>query len=356
MRILAHAYLMNKQISRLYIIGAGASFIYGLPTLKTLTWDLCEFLEQKDREIIKCAVYEAFNINLKQPKDSPDFEEFLNRLDARALLYLQGNDFDPRSTFRAQAAEIALKGLRDFIHNRCQLAADKIGPYDVLVQSLTEKDALVSFNWDVLLEIAFRRIGKNFIYLETEQSGDNTIFLKPHGSINWYALLDRELLSVDLNLNWDVLGRNLSYYMLFLKDPLGSRDLGESSPFVEVALSRVPAIIPPVASKMLSVGGRPVDGWVENGHERMMKECWSLFRKLVAQANELIVIGYSLPGTDSASIEVLKQFARNNDSLKTKRLMIIDKNPKIIERYRRLVHSNAKLICENFKDFDPKAV
>lgn len=347
---------MQKNIRRLYIIGAGASCPYDLPTLKTLTWDLCEFLDQKDAEILKKVVYEAFNIDLERPDDSPDFEELLNRLDARALLYLHGSDFDTASTIRALAAEIALRGLRDFIYDKCLSVADKYGPYDVLVESLTESDAIVSFNWDVLIEIAFRRIGKVFTYLATERSGNATILLKPHGSINWFALLDRELLAVDLSSNWDVLGQDLSYYMLFLKDPLGSRDLGKSSPMVDYALSRVPAIVPPVASKMLSVGGIPRDGFVDSGHERAMKESWSLFRELATQAHELIVIGYSLPGTDTASIEVLRQFARSNKPQKTKSLMIVDKNPHVLERYRRLVHSDAQMICEDFKEFNPRAV
>jgi hypothetical protein len=33
-----------RKIDRLYVVGAGASCPYGLPTLKTLTWELCNFL------------------------------------------------------------------------------------------------------------------------------------------------------------------------------------------------------------------------------------------------------------------------------------------------------------------------
>jgi hypothetical protein len=41
-----------RKIRRLYIIGAGASFPYGLPTLDTLTWGLCQFLEASESKII----------------------------------------------------------------------------------------------------------------------------------------------------------------------------------------------------------------------------------------------------------------------------------------------------------------
>jgi hypothetical protein len=152
------------------------------------------------------------------------------------------------------------------MNRKCADVEAKVGPYDRLVRSLGKRDAIVSFNWDVLLELAFRRNAIRYFYWH--DSGANTL-LKPHGSINWFALLDRELLSIDIGAtNWDVFGHDLQYYSLFLKDPLGSQDLGKSSAFVEGSLSRIPAIVPPVASKMLSVGGMPSDGFVAGGHER----------------------------------------------------------------------------------------
>lgn len=345
-----------RKIKRLYIIGAGASFPYGLPTLNTLTWDLCQFLEEGESKIIHEAIYETFGVHLNRSDDSPDFEELLNRLDARALSYLPEDSIDILSSARSQAAEIALNGLRKFIIHKCKIAEGIDGPYDRLVKSLTEEDAIVSFNWDVLIELSFRRVGRKFDYLQTDDKEGSTIFLKPHGSINWFALLDRELLAVDLKSNWDVLGHNLSYYMMFLKDPLGSRDLGDSSPFVASALSRVPAIVPPVASKMLSVGGVPRDGFVDGGHEKSMKEIWRLFYEIVQGSTEIVIIGYSLAGTDAASIEVLKRCVKDGNGYMKKRVMIVDKNPQVLERYKYLVHPEANLVCDDFNDFDPEAI
>jgi hypothetical protein len=344
------------KIKRLYIIGAGASFPYGLPTLNTLTWDLSQFLEEEESKIIHEAIYETFNVHLNRSDDSPNFEELLNRLDARALSYLPKDSIDILSSARSQTAEIALNGLRKFIIHKCKIAEGIDGPYDRLVKSLTEEDAIVSFNWDVLIELSFRRIGRKFDYLQTDDKEGSTIFLKPHGSINWFALLDRELLAVDLKSNWDVLGHNLSYYMMFLKDPLASRDVGDSSPFVASALSRVPAIVPPVASKMLSVGGVPRDGFVGGGHEKLMKEIWRLFYEIVQGSTEIVIIGYSLSGTDAASIEVLKRCVKDGNGCMKKRVMIVDKNPEVLERYKYLVHPGANLVCDDFNDFNPEAI
>jgi len=78
----------SHVIDRIYILGAGASVPYGLPTLKTLTWDVAQSLDVPEREIFIRAIRECFGQNLEKPEDSPDFEELLNRLDPRALFYL----------------------------------------------------------------------------------------------------------------------------------------------------------------------------------------------------------------------------------------------------------------------------
>jgi hypothetical protein len=339
------------KIERLYVIGAGASYPYGIPTLKTLTWDLCNFLGKNDRRIFLDAIYECTGIDMKAAKDSPDFESLLDRLDPRALAYLTS---DKAREIRLQAVEIALRGLREFINEKCSDAATKDGPYERLVDSLSERDAIVCFNWDVLPELAFRRNAKPFSYWE---EGDGNVLLKPHGSINWFALLDRELLSVDVgSTNWDVFGHNLQYYLLFLKDPLGSKDLGKSSAFVRIALAGVPAIVPPIASKMLSVGGVPRDGFVESGHEGAMRLIWKTFEGFTTTATQLVIIGYSLPGTDAASISVLRNFAPDAAAQRRKKVMIVDTNPAVVDRYRRLVHPDAKLICDDFSSFDPASV
>jgi hypothetical protein len=221
-----------------------------------------------------------------------------------------------------------------------------------LVLSLTKDDAVVSFNWDVLLEVAFKRHGRSFCYWDN--TGGTTVVLKPHGSINWYALLDREMLSVDTGGNWAVFGNHLTYYMLFLRDPLGSRDLGKST--VDHALASVPAIVPPMASKTLAVGGLASDGFVSSGHERAMVRIWKVFDEFVRHATEIVVIGYSLPGTDGASIALLKNFAPDSALHSTKRLMIVDRDPEVLKRYQRLVHPKAIRVSPDFEKFDPGAL
>src|SRR5437899_4217106 len=106
------------MIERVYWIGAGASVPYGLPTLKTLTWELSQSLSAVDRETLLRAVYECFGVILRKPEDSPDFEEFLNRLDPRALFYLEDTGLGGPNSVRRKAGELALSSLRTFIRDK----------------------------------------------------------------------------------------------------------------------------------------------------------------------------------------------------------------------------------------------
>jgi hypothetical protein len=90
-------------VDRVYIVGAGASVPYGLPTLKTLTWDLCETLNGPERRTFIKAVYEACGVELRGPESSPDFEELLTD-------WIPGRSSTSRG--RATAAPIQLGSAR----------------------------------------------------------------------------------------------------------------------------------------------------------------------------------------------------------------------------------------------------
>jgi hypothetical protein len=51
-------------IERVYLVGAGASVHYGLPTLKTLAWELVKSLDPADRNILLTAIRESFGLEM----------------------------------------------------------------------------------------------------------------------------------------------------------------------------------------------------------------------------------------------------------------------------------------------------
>jgi hypothetical protein len=341
-------------IQRLYVIGAGASVPYGLPTLKSLTWELVESMDSERRGLLLTVIREAYGRDVKSPSDSPDFEELLSRLDRRSLSYLEGTGLGGPDSPRHRAEEVALDQLRRFIRERCQRIADQLGPYDRLIHSLRPGEVIVSFNWDVLLETAFLRAGRSFTYLPSERTRDGeAVLLKPHGSINWFALLDREGLEISTASNLRPVGDDLSLYLLYLSEPLSEPNFAGCSSMVRACLSRTPAIVPPTTSKLLAVGGQPRDGFVEHGHTRAMKSIWARFKAALEEATEVVAIGYSLPGTDASSIALMKFFSERTVS--NRRLLLVEPNSAVADRYRSILGIEPTIICNDFKDFDPTA-
>ena len=334
---------------RIYIIGAGASCAQGLPAMNSLTWELCKFLSESDSLVLEKVIFEIFGVRREIGDPSPNFEELLNHLDLRSLSYIANCGIDLSAIGRTQAIEIALRGLRKYIRKKCTDVKDQVGPYDQFVTNLEPNATIVSFNWDVLLELSLMRAGRPFCYLPENAPEGHTLILKPHGSINWFALLDRELLTIDTTSNVDAIGGNLAYYLLHLKNPLGPTEMGASSPFAKSAISKVPAIVPPSSAKLLDVGGETRDGFVDHGHREALCKVWKHFYENVSVADELIVIGYSLPGTDAASIEVLKAFC---DCARRQKVFIIDKSQDVFTRYCNIVHPEATLVGEDFGTFD----
>lgn len=336
---------MSNRPTRLYLLGAGASVPCGLPTLKTVLKELRGFLDEGERAALCTAAFEVLGCDIAT--DNTDFEEFLNRLHPSVLRYLPTSV--PTSDTWRRARVIALSGLRRYLIEKSRAPA---GPYRTLVDSLRPTDAIVSFNWDVIVERTFRDAGRDYDYLL--EKPDHTLLLKPHGSVSWFALLDRELLVIDVNANLAPLGNDLRYLILFQTDPLAPIEMGNSSYFAKRAVAGVPAILLPAAPVTLSVGGATSDGFVDNAHTAAMEAVWSAFASLVRQVKEIVVIGYSLPGTDGAAIEVLKQFGRRKDD--DRRLLVVDPSEAVANRYRELIFSDAEHVAAGFEGFDPTAI
>lgn len=76
-------------IDRVYLVGAGASVPYGLPTLKGLAWEVAQSLSPTDRQILPTVIRDSFNKEMDSPEQGVDYEELLNRLNPAALRYLE---------------------------------------------------------------------------------------------------------------------------------------------------------------------------------------------------------------------------------------------------------------------------
>ena len=63
------------------------------------------------------------------------------------------------------------------------------------------------------------------------------------------------------------------------------------------------------------------------------------------------MIKTSLPGTDAASIDLLKAKLRRKT-----RLCVVDPDRGVVERYRRLIRADVDHIGFSFEQFDPDSI
>jgi hypothetical protein len=161
------------------------------------------------------------------------------------------------------------------------------------------------------------------------------------------------MLSIGPASNLGVIGNDLANYLCYTQEPLNDVDFTVCTATVKAALSPVPAIVPPATSKILSVGGIPRDGFVKERHDRVMRAIWATIITAMKRAREVIIIGYSLPGTDAAAIEALKCFAGSAAQPSRKKLMLVEPCPDIAERYRTVIGMRPHVIARDFRDFEP---
>lgn len=341
--------IKKRAIKRLYILGAGASasLPYKLPLAKELFPLIRQMLNLSQKTTLNNILYE---VGIPPRKKNINFEDFLSILFSRSLneLFQNKKQYNINQD-RGKIVELLLLKLEQLLLQGCKKVKNNKGPYDRLVASLGPNDAIISFNWDILLELACLRAGKKFCYLPDDDNVNNILIIKPHGSINWFPMLERELLFLDLKTNWALMGHSFEYYyMLYLKNPLGSKSFGKSSYSVQQFQSKYPAIVAPHVLKQIIIGGTPVDEFVDMGHKRFISSIWFIFQKLVEQVSELFIIGYSLPGIDSESIETLKCFSKNS---KSKKINTIIRDQQINDRIKRILRIKPHNICKDFVKF-----
>jgi hypothetical protein len=82
-----------------------------------------------------------------------------------------------------------------------------------------------------------------------------------------------------------------------------------------------------------------------------MHATWLTAAQAIDRARQLVVIGYSLPGTDGATIELLKFFFRQ--AAKRREILVVDPSPAVIERYRMILDVDVSHVGVDFAAFDP---
>jgi hypothetical protein len=221
------------------------------------------------------------------------------------------------------------------------------GEFNDFVSIIAEKDTIITFNWDILLDNILDRenilsicygkggnFGGHYYQFMRRLSGwgeqtldgisirspyrewnpDNGYYLKVHGSIDWFFCS-----------NESCRGWRKTFPLLF---PAQAHYCSECHEPLALVL------IPPVLNK-------------EYRQYPIIRRIWNLAAKEISSANELIIWGYSLPPTDFYGAWLIRQ-ARQSE---LQRLVIID--PSVLHLYKGKEKCRKGFISrfyDNFRD------
>jgi hypothetical protein len=209
--------------------------------------------------------------------------------------------------------------------------------YKKLASKLSGEDTLISLNYDTLLDVALCDCGwspekgygfdaKQKVKYDDISRKSNILMnqvrlIKPHGSLNWFA---KGTISK-------------------LDDVLSSR------PPSKIIMSRVPRaynirrerlirfFIPPLYAKFFN----------NKFWKRQWRHCYISLR----EAECLVFLGCSLTATDYHLSAILSRIVKEKKNRKFKKVIIVDKSPKTLERIKSFLRGTSEQGYVSYKTF-----
>ena len=324
-------------MKKCYILGAGFSKACDLPLASELTAQVFDHLHNdlvrklnpqliEDRRNFIRALYPGFDLETKWP-DFEDLITLLNEWDDYRCVCGDDDTFVPhfKTGLIKHLAKLLCKHTNDS-HSACKLGIIK----RFLKKVHDEQGNIISFNWDLLLEIGAQELGIKINY-QKQASNSEISVSKPHGSLNLAAsqkdYLEKgafNIHSLDTELEYD----GGDKFILRAQNPTDALHR-IVNPF-ENAL-----IIEPTAKKSY------LSPWINLQ--------WHFALDMVRTAEEITIIGYSLPHTDIRPRILLSLIRFKRD--KYIPIKLIDpKGESLRERFENVVGAPLEIVSKSWED------
>ncbi|NDQ55746.1 MAG: hypothetical protein GZ088_01580 [Acidipila sp.] len=314
----------GESAKRVFILGAGASKACGLPLTNELLPDIVSSLGTKPvrkraLNFIKY-LYPYFELTWG---NYPNVEELLSLMDVYVEFSKKvksSHKFEPDEV--EELKDELLTAISVSLSERTAKVKIQNTQFFRLAQIMRPGDVVVSFNWDVLLESALTELKRGWNY---ELKGDKLALLKPHGSVDWF---DGETTRIKASLTSPVIEKigRLRVFQYFRMPRLRSR--------------MTPVIVPPLIRKK----------WKYREFDRIWRCAWRALRT----ANEIHIIGFSLPPADLHVKFVIRSAVRINEETRTTPLKVTVVNPDktVYLRFDRLMKTKVHYFETGFGDIE----
>lgn len=179
---------------------------------------------------------------------------------------------------------------------------DEITMYDYLILSLTEKDAIISFNWDPFLMQAYRR---------NLSVGNLPILIFPHGNVGMGICEECHTMGYADTLCTECYKEYSDMPLLF---PIGKKDY--------------------------------------QSHD-IIKYQWKLAKEYLAKAAGITVYGYGVPETDREAYELMKEaYTKSNikDIAPFTIINLLSEKQTQMDKWKELLDDKMVIFAEKFED------
>jgi hypothetical protein len=342
-----------RKVSTVVLTGAGFSYDAGLPLTKELVSRGREQSKIKHGAEFVDALDEVAHKILKEPIGD-DIEAVLTRLKVVELYSKEYSTEHPGSVeednYKTKLLQFEM-GLYILVWSTLQIPPDPSSVYDKFLKGFGNDVAFASLNYDLLLETIFRRNERPWYYpmqgetklfdndlglydgsFFTTQAQDpySIAYLKLHGSFNWYYCWNCEHFNIVRDTNFGLGCRLLRdghdpLYVGHERHCNEEECLKITHPTIGQAVLK-PLIIPP--ARMKEYRQTPV------------RRQWVFFDRLLAQAQQIILVGTSVRDEDALLVNSLTLLPLKNPQLE--KIVVIDLNEEVAAKVAELAEVGTK--------------
>ncbi len=315
--ILSH--LFNNYPKRVFLVGAGVSASCGIPVARDLLAESMKLLDKKspkDAEQVRSLVkylYPGFD---RKEGNYPNIEDFLN-------LAWMAKQFNNQNFVRSERWDVdriqkvistTIKSITELIKIKQKDERKQSSIKSFVNGVIRPGDVIITFNWDTTIESALvnhptiHRVKERYTG-SSEGLDEDVVLMKPHGSVDWEAKIE------------------------YHRDQLNRRH-----PRI---FSETPLIVPPLASKDFSL---PI-----------FQKIWRSVFEVISDAEEIFILGYSLPQEDQFARFVFRRAIRQNflDHTKGRKkkvsIQVVNKSASVRETFERVIGKDFTLIEKTFE-------
>jgi hypothetical protein len=318
---------------RIIILGAGASASCGIAIARDIL--RASMLRLAKRDSAKATpvhdllhyLYPGFNDDLS---NYPNVEDFLNLVEMAKTFhtdaFMKSKKWSP--TRLQDVMDITLRAITEYIWD-FMADADRRRVLSGLIQELVRPgDVIVSFNWDFMIDLALEDDPRSLAIAYTYPADNSVVLLKPHGSIDWFQ---KDKLRKDPKLRSEMRHRATGVYFYPYFHLAENPDLVESLPF----------IVPPLAAKE---------------YKGFLERIWRGIYRAVAAANELYIVGYSLPREDQFArliigLAIQRNNTRRKDGRNRLRVNVINPDESAVATFAKLVGTGVHFYQASIEDY-----